>query len=79
MGHLLLVEYNFIISTHRICNFRALANKENIEYSAEAIDNLDIPHVEASDGFRSGMRAWNRTVQFWLANFVYKRSNKAIR
>uniref|UniRef100_A0A914DUR5 Lysophospholipid acyltransferase 7 n=1 Tax=Acrobeloides nanus TaxID=290746 RepID=A0A914DUR5_9BILA len=62
-----------------IDKYKALANKENIVYSAEAIDNLDIPHVEASDGFRSGMRAWNRTVQFWLANFVYKRSNKAIR
>ncbi|KAE9555337.1 hypothetical protein FO519_001419 [Halicephalobus sp. NKZ332] len=35
--------------------------------------------VESSDGFRSGMRAWNRSVQFWLANFVYKRSHKAIR
>jgi lysophospholipid acyltransferase 7 len=35
--------------------------------------------VEHSDGFRSGMRAWNRTVQFWLAKFVYRRTNKAIR
>ncbi|CAD5217777.1 unnamed protein product [Bursaphelenchus okinawaensis] len=48
-------------------------------FDASTIDNLDIPHVEHSDGFRSGMRAWNRTVQFWLAHFVYKRSSKKIR
>jgi hypothetical protein len=54
---------------------------------------LDIPRVEYSDGFRSGilfifailitiywgMRAWNRTVQFWLANFVYRRTRRVIR
>lgn len=55
------------------------AGKSNVKYDDETINNLDIPHVECSDGFRSGMRAWNRSVQFWLANFVYKRSNKAIR
>ena len=32
----------------------------NVELSAETISNLDIPHIEHSDGFRSGMRAWNR-------------------
>lgn len=45
-------------------------------YDAQTISNLDIPQIEHSDGFRSGMRAWNKTVQFWLAYFVYKRSNK---
>ncbi|KAI6233953.1 Lysophospholipid acyltransferase 7 [Aphelenchoides fujianensis] len=59
---------------------RALeAGEEVLEYDTATIDNLDIPQVENSDGFRSGMRAWNRTVQFWLANFVYKRSPKSIR
>uniref|UniRef100_A0AC35G0I3 Lysophospholipid acyltransferase 7 n=1 Tax=Panagrolaimus sp. PS1159 TaxID=55785 RepID=A0AC35G0I3_9BILA len=51
----------------------------DVEYDAETINNLDIPHVECSDGFRSGMRAWNKTVQYWLANFVYKRTNKSWR
>jgi len=32
------------------------------EWSAEAISNLDIASIEWSDGFRSGMRAWNRWV-----------------
>ena len=50
-----------------------------MEFDAQTIDNLDIPNVEHSDGFRSGMRAWNRTVQFWLANFVYRRSSRSIR
>lgn len=52
---------------------------ELVKYSAECVNNLDIPKIEHSDGFRSGMRAWNRSVQFWLANFVYKRSSKSIR
>uniref|UniRef100_A0A914I7K8 Lysophospholipid acyltransferase 7 n=1 Tax=Globodera rostochiensis TaxID=31243 RepID=A0A914I7K8_GLORO len=50
-----------------------------VALDAETIRNLDIPCVEHSDGFRSGMRAWNRTVQFWLANFVYRRTNRAYR
>ncbi|KAH7711194.1 Membrane bound O-acyl transferase [Aphelenchoides avenae] len=58
---------------------KSAVDDENTEYNAATIDNLDIPHVENSDGFRSGMRAWNRTVQFWLANFVYRRTNRAIR
>lgn len=51
----------------------------DVAYDDETINNLDIARIESSDGFRSGMRAWNRSVQFWLANFVYKRSHKAIR
>uniref|UniRef100_A0A1I8BAM4 Lysophospholipid acyltransferase 7 n=1 Tax=Meloidogyne hapla TaxID=6305 RepID=A0A1I8BAM4_MELHA len=54
-------------------------NDPSVEFDSETINNLDIPNVEHSDGFRSGMRAWNRTVQFWLANFVYRRSNRSIR
>nr|CAD2180641.1 unnamed protein product [Meloidogyne enterolobii] len=54
-------------------------NDVSIEFDSETINNLDIPNVEHSDGFRSGMRAWNRTVQFWLANFVYRRSDRSIR
>lgn len=54
-------------------------NDPSTEFDAETINNLDIPHVEHSDGFRSGMRSWNRTVQFWLAYFVYQRSNRKIR
>ncbi|KAL3074023.1 hypothetical protein niasHT_035765 [Heterodera trifolii] len=58
---------------HLDCNDSAVA------LDAETIRNLDIPSIEHSDGFRSGMRAWNRTVQFWLANFVYHRTNRAYR
>lgn len=55
------------------------AENKNCDCNAETISNLVISQIEYSDGFRSGIRAWNRTVQFWLANFVYKRSNKFIR
>lgn len=55
------------------------AGKVGVKYDAETINNLNISSVESSDGYRSGMRSWNRSVQFWLANFVYKRSPKFIR
>ena len=54
-------------------------NDPSVEFDSETINNLNIPNVEHSDGFRSGIRAWNRTVQFWLANFVYRRSSRSIR
>ncbi|TKR79882.1 hypothetical protein L596_014038 [Steinernema carpocapsae] len=66
-------------SCHGPRNVEALTLPDWKEFSAEAINNLDIPKVEWSDGFRSGMRAWNRSVQYWLASFVYKRSPRAIR
>lgn len=59
--------------------FKYKSINKAIKYSSETISNLDISRIEHSDGFRSGMRAWNRSVQFWLANFVYKRSKKYTR
>uniref|UniRef100_A0A0K0FAD8 Lysophospholipid acyltransferase 7 n=1 Tax=Strongyloides venezuelensis TaxID=75913 RepID=A0A0K0FAD8_STRVS len=59
--------------------YNKLKNRIDIEYDTMTISNLDIPNVELSSGYRDGMRAWNRSVQFWLATFVYKRSPKSIR
>lgn len=59
--------------------YEKLKNKIDIKYDAITISNLDIPSVEMSTGFRNGMRAWNRSVQYWLATFVYKKSPKSIR
>ncbi|EFO89701.1 CRE-MBOA-7 protein [Caenorhabditis remanei] len=53
--------------------FEALEEKNSIEMSSDAIVNLDIPKVEFSDGFRDGMKAWNRSVQTWLALYVHSR------
>uniref|UniRef100_A0A0N5ASU9 Lysophospholipid acyltransferase 7 n=1 Tax=Syphacia muris TaxID=451379 RepID=A0A0N5ASU9_9BILA len=48
----------------------------HIETSSEAIRNADIFKVEFDSTFRQTVRAWNRSVQFWLATFVYKRVPK---
>ncbi|CAO4384252.1 unnamed protein product [Caenorhabditis nigoni] len=53
--------------------FEELREKENVEMNSDAIVNLDIPKVEFSDGFRDGMKAWNRSVQTWLALYVHSR------
>ncbi|CAB3399863.1 unnamed protein product [Caenorhabditis bovis] len=53
--------------------FNELQKKENVEMDSEAIVNLNIPEVEFSNGFRDGMKAWNRSVQTWLAIYVHSR------
>ncbi|KAF8370362.1 mboa-7 [Pristionchus pacificus] len=44
-----------------------------------AIQNIEIAQVEASDGFRAGIRGWNKSVQTWLALYVHSRAPKASR
>ncbi|VDN05472.1 unnamed protein product [Thelazia callipaeda] len=63
---------------NRIDIFKEQMNSKNTRYNSEAVRNLDIWSIEMSASFRSGIRAWNRTVQFWLANYVYKRVPRSI-
>jgi lysophospholipid acyltransferase 7 len=42
-------------------------------YDFETIHGLDIYGCELAPTVRDGMRAWNMTVQYWLATYVYKR------
>lgn len=44
-----------------------------IEYSFETIRNINPHGSEWSKTVRDGMRNWNMTVQWWLANYVGKR------
>lgn len=53
-------------------------NRKETNYNSEAVRNLDIWSIELNASFRGGMRAWNRTVQFWLANYVYKRVPRSL-
>nr|XP_039268253.1 lysophospholipid acyltransferase 7-like [Styela clava]XP_039268254.1 lysophospholipid acyltransferase 7-like [Styela clava] len=46
---------------------------ESIEYSFETIRNINPEGSEWSKTVRDGMRNWNMTVQWWLANYVGKR------
>ncbi|KAJ1368147.1 Membrane bound O-acyltransferase domain containing 7 protein [Parelaphostrongylus tenuis] len=59
--------------------YRELKGRSDVTYSSEAVINLDISEVELSDGFRSGIRSWNRSVQSWLALYVYSRANRLYR
>jgi len=43
------------------------------EYNFETVHSLDIYGCELASTVREGMRAWNMTVQYWLATYVYKR------
>ncbi|XP_054711368.1 lysophospholipid acyltransferase 7-like [Uloborus diversus] len=48
-------------------------NWSEVEYSFETIKNIYEYGSEFWPTIREGIRAWNRTVQYWLASFVYKR------
>ncbi|EJD74885.1 hypothetical protein LOAG_17865 [Loa loa] len=62
----------------RIDILKEQMNKKETNYNSEAVRNLDIWSIELNATFRGGMRAWNRTVQFWLANYVYKRVPRSL-
>ncbi|XP_078692161.1 membrane-bound acylglycerophosphatidylinositol O-acyltransferase mboat7-like [Branchiostoma floridae x Branchiostoma belcheri] len=42
-------------------------------YSFETIKNVDIYWVELGTTIRSGMKHWNMTVQYWMAEYIYRR------
>ena len=49
------------------------AEKSEIEYSFETVKNINPGGSDWSSTVRDGMRNWNMTVQWWLANYVHKR------
>ncbi|XP_064084909.1 lysophospholipid acyltransferase 7-like isoform X1 [Macrobrachium nipponense] len=58
-------------------DYKALEQKDNkeqkTEFNFETIHNIDEYGADFTPTVRAGMRCWNMTVQFWLANNVYKR------
>ncbi|XP_015925006.1 lysophospholipid acyltransferase 7 [Parasteatoda tepidariorum] len=61
-------------------NFTALEEIEKknlsvVEYSFDTVNNIYEYGSEFWPTIREGIRSWNRTVQYWLAFFVYKRIN----
>ncbi|KAL6729473.1 hypothetical protein Aduo_000523 [Ancylostoma duodenale] len=59
--------------------YKELKGRSDIIYNSDAIVNLDITEIEMGDGFRSGIRAWNKSVQSWLALYVHSRANRTYR
>ncbi|KAK6170109.1 hypothetical protein SNE40_018584 [Patella caerulea] len=46
---------------------------ESLEYDYETVHNLDIYGCELAPKTKDGLKAWNMTVQYWLAAYVHKR------
>jgi len=46
---------------------------DDVKYSFSTVHNVDLYGCELAPTVREGMRAWNMTVQYWLATYVYKR------
>jgi len=46
---------------------------DDIKYNFDTVHNLDLYGCELAPTVREGMRAWNMTVQYWLATYIYKR------
>ncbi|CAN8002766.1 unnamed protein product [Ixodes hexagonus] len=43
------------------------------DFNYEAVHNIEETEAELSVSMRQGIRNWNRTVQYWLALYFYKR------
>ncbi|WKX89645.1 hypothetical protein Q1695_008920 [Nippostrongylus brasiliensis] len=59
--------------------FEKLKSRGDVPYNSDAVVNLDIKEIELSEGFRSGIRSWNKSVQSWLALYVHSRANRMYR
>ena len=44
----------------------------SLEYDYETIRNIDCYNTDFCVTVREGMRYWNMTVQWWLAQYIYK-------
>lgn len=44
----------------------------SLEYDFETIRNIDCYGTDFCVRVRDGMRYWNMTVQWWLAQYIYK-------
>lgn len=62
----ILFSFNILYSEGR-------RNWKVVEYTFETVKNIYEYGSEFWPTIREGIRAWNRTVQYWLASFVYKR------
>lgn len=47
--------------------------KCNVEYNFECVNNLYIWGCELAPTTKEALRSWNKSVQYWLANIVYRR------
>ncbi|VDM64207.1 unnamed protein product [Angiostrongylus costaricensis] len=72
-------EPRIVVGPTNLEKYRELKGRSDVTYSSEAVVNLDISEIEFSDGFRSGIRSWNKSVQSWLALYVYSRTNRLYR
>lgn len=47
---------------------------ENIRvYNFDCIESIDIMKVETISTVRGAVRIWNMTIQYWIAEYVYRR------
>ncbi|CAI4232167.1 unnamed protein product [Auanema sp. JU1783] len=68
-----------VVGPKKFNDVEELLKNKTIEFDSNAINNLDIYNVEFSEGYRDGVRSWNKSVQTWLAIYVYSRAPKAYR
>jgi len=55
-----------------ICNIHRYSVKEEV-YNFDCIESIDIMKVETISTVRGATRIWNMTIQYWIAEYVYRR------
>lgn len=59
--------------TKFIILFICRCSKKEKNYNFECIESIDIMKVETISTVRGATRIWNMTVQYWIAEYVYRR------
>lgn len=54
-------------------------NWDQITYDYNTVHNVDIRGCELAPTFRTAMKYWNSSVQYWLATHIYRNSPKHYR
>ena len=60
-------------NSERVADVVISCENDEVEYNFDTVHNLDLYGCELAPTVREGMRAWNMTVQYWLATYIYKR------
>lgn len=49
------------------------SSTKDVIYNFDCIESIDIMKVETISTVRGATRIWNMTVQYWIAEYVYRR------
>jgi hypothetical protein len=65
--------YNEHVSYKYIFNYICSHFEKEEIYNFDCVESIDIMKVETISTVRGATRIWNMTIQYWIAEYVYRR------